>query len=893
MVRVNENRRLFRRFITIGLVGCAIYAALPRSVGAQVLFVALAIAAPAAGIVAARRDCSSERSARWLLTVGFGLTAVGEIADLLFVTLSAHPRAGPTIDVVFLTAYIVELFGLMSLFRSQTASRHQYGWFDAVAVGLVVLTVVWTSMYEAIFGRARATPLDWVTRFGGAVLGVALAVMALRLVLNKRGRDLALNLLLFAFGLQVTADSIAALARGYATGARSDTLWTIAYVCMGGALLHKGPAPHMQRPPTRLAHVEIKHTLVLQAAVTIGLAALVVVEVGGVVPTVTLAVWACAWVAILVITRIRVFALLRLVGHASATENQLRLSAMLAGSSDVIGLADPDGTIRYLTPSIAALTGIDVHEWIGQRLDTMLASHLTGLDDVVARWATLGPGQSMTWEADVVESGSNPARTVQLTLVNQTDTPEVNGWVITAHDVTDQSRLTAELRHRSLHDTLTGLPNRGLLFDRIEHSISRMQRTPDSCISVVLVDIDDFKAVNDSLGHDVGDELLRAVAERLTRSLRQGDTVARLGGDEFALLLEDTDAAEALVLATRALENLALPVPIATGAFAVRASAGVVCQRGAADPVGLLRAADIAMYASKRDGKSRVTLFHDDMHRAAHHHLELRMDLASALDRNEFTVVYQPIVDSNTRCIRGAEALLRWNHPRHGTVSPAEFIPIAEQTGEINAIGTWVLRTACAEAAGWTSAGSNAYVSVNVSAPQLRDHHFVDLVIATLATTRLPADRLMLEITESMLIDDSEHARTILTRLRDVGVKIAIDDFGTGYSSLAYLRSLCVDVVKIDQTFVRDVDHNTDHQALTQTILALATGLGMTAIAEGVETNNEFDELIRRGCALVQGYLFSRPINPEALHCLFTDATTPPEQWDLPIRGAAGLDLTR
>jgi diguanylate cyclase (GGDEF)-like protein len=414
------------------------------------------------------------------------------------------------------------------------------------------------------------------------------------------------------------------------------------------------------------------------------------------------------------------------------------------------------------------------------------------------------------------------------------------------------------------------------LFDRMQHSIDRQSRSPETPTSVVLVDIDDFKAVNDSLGHTIGDELLRAVAERLSSTVRQGDTVARLGGDEFAILLENTDEQEAILLAQRALENLALPVHIGTGDLAVRASAGVVCRRDADDPVELLRSADIAMYASKRDGKSKVTLFHTEMHDLARQQLDIRMDLASALDRDELTLAYQPILDTRTQQICGVEALLRWNHPARGTVSPAEFIPIAEQSGLIRAIGEWVLRTACAEAASWTGGGAGSYVSVNVSAPQLNEG-FVDLVLATLDETGLPATRLMLEITESMLVDDCANARSVLTRIRDFGVRVAIDDFGTGYSSLAYFQSLCVDVVKIDRSFVRDLGTNTDHQALTRTILSLAVGFEMTAIAEGVETDHEFAELSRLGCPYAQGFLFSRPVASDALHQLFQRSNISPQ----------------
>lgn len=490
------------------------------------------------------------------------------MVDFICIALAARPHAGPVIDVLFLTAYMVQLSGLMLLFRAQTASRHQFGWFDAVAIGVVVGTVVWSTMYEAIFGARDATPLDWLTRFGGAALGVAMAVTALRLVISTRGRHTRFNMLLAAFLLQVVTDSVAALWAGYIPSGRVDTFWAVGYVVMGTALITGGQPSTSGQAPTRLAHLEIKHTLVLQAAATIVLATMIVIEVGGNVPIVSLAVWATAWVVILVMTRVRVFGLLRMVGEASASENQRRLTAMVANSTDIIGLADPDGTIRYLTPSIARIAGVPLEEWIGQRFDVMLTRHVIGIDDLAVRSALLGPGESATWECSIRSTNDSDARrTVKLTLANQLDTPEVNGWVITAHDVTEEAQLTAELRHQSLHDTLTGLPNRGLLFDRIQHSIDRLSRSADTSLSVVLVDIDDFKAVNDSLGHTTGDELLRAVAERLSSCVRQGDTVARLGGDEFAILLEDTDEAEAMVLAQRALESLALPVDMGSGDF--------------------------------------------------------------------------------------------------------------------------------------------------------------------------------------------------------------------------------------------------------------------------------------------------------------------------------------
>ncbi len=872
---MNQHARFRRRYLFGGLAACAVYFALPRSASTQVLFVLIAISPAVLGINAVRRDQSGERMAWATLTAGFAIAALGELVDFICVSLQVRPSAGPIIDVIFLSGYIVQLWGLMSMVRAQTASRHQFGWFDAATVGVAVAAVVWSTLYEAIFGGAQATAIDWLTRFGGAALDVALVAIAARLVAGSRGRVPAFVLLLVAFGMNIVGDAIGALWSGYETGARTDALWAVSYVVVGVAL-RDGGRPVTAEVSSRVAHTEIRHTLVLQAAVSAVLAAMIMLEVGGNVPLVTLVVWGGAWLLILVMTRARVSGLLQMVGEASATENQRRLTAMVTSSSDVIGLADPDGLIRYMTPSVVDLTGVPLAGWIGQRFDVMLGRHMSGLGDVALRAARLGQGNSVTWECSVrPAAGGALLRTVRLTITNHVETPEVNGWVITAHDVTEAAQLTSELRHQSLHDTLTGLANRDLLFDRIQHSIDRVSRSDTRHTSVVLVDIDDFKAVNDSLGHTTGDELLRAVAERLSTCVRQGDTVARLGGDEFAILLEDTDQAEALVMAQRALESLALPVNFGTGDFAVQASAGVVSQIGADDPVELLRAADIAMYASKRDGKSRVTLFHPDMHDTAQRQLELRMELAHALERDELRVNYQPIVDVQSQRISGVEALLRWYHPVHGSVSPVEFIPIAEQSGQIRGIGEWVLRTACREAATWAYDGENSYISVNVSAPQLTEL-FADTVLAVLRECGLPPHRLMLEITESMLVDNTTNAHQVLSRLRDVGVRIAIDDFGTGYSSLAYFQSLCVDVVKIDRSFVSDLGTNTDHQALTKTILSLVDGFDMIAIAEGVETESELAQLSRLGCRFAQGYLFSRPVEAEALRAMFEPVSVSP-----------------
>ena len=858
-------------YLAIGVALSLVYVVAPRGSAAQTLFAAISVTVPVVGLLAGRRASASTRVAWAVLTAGFALAAVGEVVDVSVVMMAHHQNLHAAVDLIFLTAYLIQLGGLMALFQAHTAARRPFGWFDAAAVAIVVATFVWIAMYDVLFASGKG-PLTLITRFGGAIVGCALLVTALRLVVTSRAKSLAFNLLLTAFSLQLLMDTVAAVWRGYAAGSRFEVLWALAYVASGAALVDVGDTAIELPPPSRQASVEIGHTLVIQAGVMLVLAALVVVEVGDAVPLVTKLVWAGAWLAILLVARTRLTSLLRTVGVAAATENQRRLTAMVAGSDDIIGIADPDGAIRYLSPSMARLTGVPVQWWIGQHFDRVLPHRFGGIDDLAERCAGMAAGAEAVWECTVESAGDGLVRTVRLTVLNKSDTPEVKGWVFNGHDVTVEAQLTAELRHQSLHDTLTGLPNRALLFDRIEHALARMTRLPDSQLAVVLVDLDDFKAVNDSLGHTTGDELLRAVAGRLTESVRRGDTVARIGGDEFALLLEGADVAEAVRLAQRALDNLALPVQIGTVDLAVRASAGVVCQGATSDAVALLRAADIAMYASKRDGKSTVTVFDDAMHRRAQQQLELRMDLTRALERDELHVVYQPIVDIVTRNICGAEALLRWQHPSRGPVPPIEFIPIAEQSGEIHAIGAWVMRTACEEAARWTGPAADAYVSVNVSAAQLHDQQFVDLVRRVLDDTRLAPRRLLLEITESMLVDDTQRTTSVLAELRVLGVRVAIDDFGTGYSSLSYLHAFSADVVKIDRAFVQDLTTNADHYALTRTILAVAAELDMSAIAEGVETECELAALADLGCPHAQGYLFSRPVAPAVLAELFVAA---------------------
>ena len=428
-----------------------------------------------------------------------------------------------------------------------------------------------------------------------------------------------------------------------------------------------------------------------------------------------------------------------------------------------------------------------------------------------------------------------------------------------------------ELRHQAHHDALTGLANRTLLEDRLHFSLARARRTGGR-VAVLMLDLDEFKTVNDSLGHSAGDALLTVIAHRLQSAVRTCDTVARLGGDEFAVLIDDpSELGEVTALADRLHDQLAQPVRLASQQIYAHASIGIAVTSpltGAlsdddAHATELLRGADVAMYAAKKQGRGRTEVFAPHMHAAALERLERKAELDQALDRDELRLHFQPIVDLDTGAMEGAEALVRWQHPTRGLLAPAEFIPLAEESNLIVPLGTWVLQEACRHAAGWREEFPDErerYVSVNVAGRQLQRSQFIEEVQHALAAANLPADCLMLEVTESSLLEDTETIARRLEALRASGVRLAIDDFGTGYSALNYLRCFRMDVLKIDRSFIDGVDSPSEQSALVDAILTMAQALNLRVVAEGIEDMPQLDYLRKRACPLGQGYLFARPL---------------------------------
>lgn len=438
------------------------------------------------------------------------------------------------------------------------------------------------------------------------------------------------------------------------------------------------------------------------------------------------------------------------------------------------------------------------------------------------------------------------------------------GIVSTHEDITDRRKAEARIEHLAHHDPLTGLPNRTNFRKQMEFELNRLPR--ENSIALICIDLDHFKNVNDTLGHPAGDTFLRQVGKRLKGCVREKDSIARLGGDEFAVIQPNSDLRRAKALAWRIVRELSGHYDVAGVSIVTGASAGVaMAPNDGTNCDQLMRNADMALYRAKAEGRNTFRFFELEMDTAARERHAMEMDLRHALEAGEFEIHYQPLIDSASGDAAGVEALLRWPHPKRGNVGPDQFIPIAEEIGLITQIGEWVLNEACREVASWPG---NLKLAVNLSPEQFRHGDLVKSVAAALAGSGLTPDRLELEITESLLLQDNQRTLEALHRLKDLGVSISMDDFGTGYCSLSYLRSFPFDKIKIDRSFVQELGEDGDCRAIIEAIVTLGRRLGITTTAEGVETDDQLRELESVGCSQMQGYLFSKA-RPGAELCEF------------------------
>jgi diguanylate cyclase (GGDEF)-like protein/PAS domain S-box-containing protein len=541
----------------------------------------------------------------------------------------------------------------------------------------------------------------------------------------------------------------------------------------------------------------------------------------------------------------------------AAREAEYRMLA--ENSSDFLARHAPDGTYRYASPASLAITGYAPDELIGTSpFDHVAEEDREAVDDYARRLLEHDEPATVAFRFRRKDGKlcwlETTARAVR-------DDAGVRELVSVTRDISDRKQAELELSHAALHDSLTRLPNRTLFLDRLGLALRRTERRSGS-VAVLFCDLDRFKVVNDSLGHDAGDRLLVDVASRIGAALRPSDTVARFGGDEFTILCEDiAGEIEAATIAQRIVDVFRDPFLLEDGEVFLATSLGIAIARGPDDRAAdLIRDADAAMYRAKERGKGRYEIFDEAMRADAVVRLETESALRRALERGELRLHYQPEIDVATGAIAGFEALLRWEHPVRGTLGPSAFIPLAEETGLIVGIGEWVLREACTEAGRWAQPLT---LSVNLSARQLAQHDLVAMVRRALAETGMEPSRLWLEITESAVMESGAATTAQLRALKSLGVCLAIDDFGTGFSSLAHLRRFPVDVLKIDGTFVAGLGREPQDASIVAAIVSLAHALDLRTVAEGVETDEQLEILKQLGCDLAQGYLFARPMPPE------------------------------
>ncbi|MFG2309877.1 aminotransferase class I/II-fold pyridoxal phosphate-dependent enzyme [Streptomyces sp. NPDC048566] len=543
-------------------------------------------------------------------------------------------------------------------------------------------------------------------------------------------------------------------------------------------------------------------------------------------------------------------------------ESEAYFRTLVRNASDVILIVEDDDTVRYASPSAQAVFGTAA--LVGTPLPDLVDPR--DRDRVRNRLAAMREGGPPTAHDNWRVPGGGDGIEVEARCRDLRRERTVGGLVVTLHDVTEQRRLEHELTQRAFHDPLTGLPNRTLLLERVERALLRSRRE-SKLTCLLFIDLDDFKVVNDTSGHSTGDQLLTAVAERLSATLRRSDTAARLGGDEFAVLMEGAkQPLDAELLAAQVIQALSRPFTLPEGSVSVSASVGVATARDSADAEELLGHADLALYAAKAAGKRQWRRFRPRLrvHMLERHQLRERLDRAIAGE--EFTLRYQPVVDMAAGDVVGFEALARWPQERHAPVKPQEFISLAEESGAISQLGAWVLRNAATDAAGLQRVSGpdrTPYVSVNVSARQFRDVGFLDEVREALATPGLAPGSLQLELTETVLMRRDAQIKRVLRSLRELGVHIAVDDFGTGFSSLGYLRDFPVDVLKIDKTFIDDLAVDSRQIALVEGIVNIADTLGIQVIAEGIEDAGQRDMLAGMGCRFGQGFLFARPMTAQ------------------------------
>jgi diguanylate cyclase (GGDEF)-like protein/PAS domain S-box-containing protein len=835
----------------------------------DVCYLAVAAGASTAAWVGVVRLRGPARLVGVLFALTITMSSLGDFISIMIGWLTGGEPDASLADVAWLSTYVA-LGGALLLLLRRGEREHRRdidGLIDVVAVFIAGMMIVWELAVAATLADESLAVGIRVLWGSYPVMDVALLALVLRLIM--RDRSLTTLLVGGGVGLWLAADAAyLAIADADSYSVLLDAGWLWGAMLMALAVLH-GPRtePHaeVRRRDATIDEVGLGRILVALLPLLVpGL-----IELNGflrgqdpdarvtIIGTVVL-------VALAFLRMARLAWSARWAREALASQKRYA-SALAANSSDAVVVVDPDLRMVDNFPRLAALVGHPGRDIRGFDLLTLVVPDDLEEARAAVRRSFAAPGQVFDVELRI-SHGDGRQIWLAARVVNLLTDPDVRGVVVNLHDITDRKRAQEELSHQAFHDALTGLANRALFRDRLDHALERNARTGIDP-AVIFLDLDGFKNVNDSLGHDTGDELLREIAVRLSAAVRRGDTVGRLGGDEFAVLIEQSNRPmdEATAVADRLLQAVRDPVQLGEQRITISASLGIAIGDELSDSNSLLRDADVAMYQSKATGRNKWTAYNQGMRTAALERLELETSMHVALERNEFRLVYQPVVKLESERVVGFEALVRWEHPTYGLLAPDRFIPLAEENGLIVPIGRWILLEATKTAARWQRMfhlDRRLTMAVNLSARQLAAADLVSDVTHALTASGLDPDSLVLEMTETVLVQDAAAAAARLRELRQLGVRLAIDDFGTGYSSLSYLRQFPVDILKIDRAFINTITEREAIPAIVRGLLDLGRTLELETVAEGVELDFQRNSLRDERCDLAQGFLFARPMSP-------------------------------
>jgi diguanylate cyclase (GGDEF)-like protein/PAS domain S-box-containing protein len=859
------------------------------------------VAATAAGLTA-RRSRARERSA-WLL-IGSGAAAWG-IGQILWsvdeIGRGRTPVAPSVCDIGYLASPLLIVWGVLLFVDTPTGLLSRIrGVFEALMIAGGFLIPVWAVLVAPVSANWVGSSAEQAVTLAHPLLD-AVGIAAVCFVLTRRSCHQHGNLVALAVAILLLAVSDSSF--WYLTTVRSfsgvqptGAGWFVGFLLLAlaavaGSRERGGAGKRSDAAPLddggQLVHRSWAIVALPQFVVLAGLSEITIDRLiagsghfEAALSWMTVGLFAAA-LAHGVIVAIENHGLTlhledRVAQRTAELAGQKRhFAALVERSSDTVMVVAGDLTIASVSGAVRESYGWDPDELVGRPLEGFDGRFATLAEEL--RRSDLQPGSLRRIEWELVDAEGR-LRFADSKVVNLLADPDVRGYVVNTRDVTDQMLLQRELRHQAFHDELSGLANRALFNDRAAHALTRCARTHLG-VAVMVIDLDSFKDINDSLGHQAGDALLRTVAQRLETVARAGDTVARLGGDEFAVLMEDVvDAQEALAVSMRMQSALRERTVVGGTQLVITASVGVAMSGAATGSVSdLLRDADIAMYVAKNSGKDATRLFEQWMRDKARERFEILSELSGALERGELTLFYQPVYELASGALEGFEALLRWNHPTRGLVQPEQFIKLTEETGLIVQVGRWVLQEATQQLAAWAaspSAPGPLTMAVNLSVRQMRDWRLVDDVREAILDAGIDPQLIVLEITETMLVHDPREISLVLHELKRLGVRIAIDDFGTGYSSMSYLQDLPVDLLKVDKTFVSPPEGASDEsRKLLAAILNLADTLGLRTVAEGIEQADQAALLTDAGCHTGQGYLWSPALTPlEATELLLGQA---------------------